>query len=489
MIYLLFLCLFLVSCQPVELPKHELRIGLAQDVMSVDPRYATDASSHKVQALLHCSLVRLDERFLAQPGLATSWQQEDAYTWHFELDENARFHDGSQVSAQDVAATLKAILDKKKASPLRAGFASIEKIEVHSKHQLTLHLNKEDPSLLTRLSIGVLPVSWAEKEHQSRQTMGCGDFKLASWHYDKGLLLVRRDGRLRLRFLNVKDPVTRILKLVQGEIDFTQNDLPVHLLSFLKKYPDIKVQHRASTNFSYIGMNLEDPILKQREVRQALALAVDRKKLKKVLFGDYPSLATTILSPQHWTSMPLAQIPFDFKKAEFLLDEAGFKRDAQGIRFHLSYRTSTNPVRLRMASAVAAMWQRIGVDVSVESMEWGGFYARIKRGDFQVFSLAWVGINDPDIYKWVLHSDMHPPKGANRGRYSNPEVDALLDGLTQANMLENYRQIQKIMHRDVVYIPLWYDAVISLSNSRVQGFEPTWDASFEPFKTVQVKDF
>jgi len=489
MLYRLCLIIFvcLASCQQATIPSHEIRIGLAQDVMSLDPRYATDASSHKVQELIHCALVHLDEHFLPQPALAKSWQQQDPYTWQFHLKDNIFFHNGDKVRAQDVAATFQAIMDEHRASPLRAGFASVASLEIPSPHDIVFHLNKEDPSLLTRLSIGILPELWANKPHQSRTTMGCGDFQVKQWT-QQGLLLERADKMLNLRVMHVKDPVTRILKLVRGEIDFTQNDLPVHLLSFLKKYPEIQLQSRSSTNFSYIGLNLKDPILKHRNVRVALALAVDRNKLKKVLFGDYPILATTILSPQHWASVPLKQTPFDMARAEELLDEAGFKRDASGVRFHLSYRTSTNPIRLRMASAVAAMWRKVGIDVSVESMEWGGFYARIKQGDFQVFSLAWVGISDPDIYKWVLHSDMFPPKGANRGRYHNPEVNTLLDTLTQENMLAHYQRIQAIMLQDMVYIPLWYDAVISLSNPRIKGFYPTWNASLLPFREVQVAD-
>lgn len=147
----------------------------------------------------------------------------------------------------------------------------------------------------------------------------------------------------------------------------------------------------------------------------------------------------------------------------------------------LNYRTSTDPVRLRLATAIAAMWERIGVRVQVESLEWGGFYARIKGGDFQLYSLAWVGITDPDIYRWILHSSMWPPKGANRGRYADAEMDKWLDEAAAAKKQDErqaiYARVQQKMQRDMVYIPLWYDPVIAVSGPRLSGFVPRADGS------------
>ena len=138
------------------------------------------------------------------------------------------------------------------------------------------------------------------------------------------------------------------------------------------------------------------------------------------------------------------------------------------------------------------MWQRIGVQVSIESLEWGGFYARIKRGDFQVFSLAWVGIADPDIYRWILHSQMWPPKGSNRGRYSNRTMDRWLDQAaaagTQMQRLHYYARIQQKMQQDMVYIPLWYDPVIAVSGPRISGFTPRPDGSLRALAQVHIAD-
>ncbi len=495
---LLFVLLLpaLTACTQQAADKGEVRIALAQQVMTLDPRFSTDAASHRVQELVHRGLVHLDERFEAQPDLAESWTRPDALSWRFHLRDGIAFHNGEPVRAADVAATLNSILDPATASPLRAGFSAIEWVEVEGERDVLLHLNRPDASLLTRLSMGILPASVAALGNQSQDIIGCGAFRVAGRN-GRGLLLERIDsdvaGAVReIRFIVVKDPVTRCLKLARGEVDFTENDLPPHLLGYLNKQKQLSIATRPSTTFAYIGMNLQDATLKDVRVRHALALAIDRNRLKKALFADLPVIGETVLTPTHWAAADIPVTPFDTKQAVALLDAAGFKPDANGIRFSLNYRTSTDPARLRLASAIADMWRQIGVAVKVESLEWGGFYARIKQGDFQVFSLAWVGIVDPDIYRWILHSDMWPPKGANRGRYSNPDVDGWLDAAAGSPSREEqkrlYGMVQEKMAEDQVYIPLWYEPVIAVSGPRLSGFTPAPDGSLLGLLQAQVRE-
>ncbi|MDQ6973347.1 MAG: ABC transporter substrate-binding protein [Mariprofundaceae bacterium] len=477
---------YLMACQQSLPQQGELRVGVAQLPMSLDPRFATDAASHKIQQLMHRGLIKLDEHWIPQPDVARSWEHPSPLVWVFHLRHGIKFHDGSPLTAHDVQATLESLLDKKIASPLRTGFAAIESVQTIHDDTLQIHLKKPDASLLTRLSLGILPATYVKKKTNPHRTMGCGAFKLLSW--DGNDLILQRVTQIptsniqRLHFLRVKEAITRSLKLVRGEIDLMQNDLPPELLPYLERQKQLHIETQASTTFSYIGMNIQDDRLKDTRVRKALALAINRPRLKKALLSDLPVLAETVLTPQHWASAPLDSTSFNPKKAEHLLDEAGFPRHAQGVRFHLTYRTSTNATRLRLASAIADMWRQIGVDVSVESMEWGGFYARIKRGDFQVFSLSWVSIADPDIYRWILHSTMWPPKGANRGRYANQNVDTWLDeaqhSQDRVQRQALYAKIQYKMQQDVVYIPLWYEPVIAVFNQKLQHFHITSDGGY-----------
>ncbi|MDQ7011758.1 MAG: ABC transporter substrate-binding protein [Mariprofundaceae bacterium] len=488
--------LLAVSCQRQTVDAHMLRAGLAQLPMTLDPRYATDAASMRVQEFIHRGLVRLDEHFEPRPDLAEGWEHPSRLRWRFRLRRGIRFHDGSMMDAADVVATLQAVLDPAMASPLRAGFAAIDHVEADGNDTVVIHLKYPDASLLTRLNIGILPASLAGLPQKARTTIGCGAFRLRRWQGNV-LELTRmiQDGKGNarvIRFSAVKDPVTRVLKLVRGELDFVQNDLPPHLLPYIRQQKSLMIQTRPSTTFAYIGLNLRDSILDDVRVRRALALGLDRKKLKKALFSDLPELAETVLTTSHWATAKLQPQAYDPGEAERLLDAAGFPRRENAVRFRLNYRTSTDPTRLRLATAIASMWGKIGVEVSIESLEWGGFYARIKRGDFQVFSLSWVGITDPDIYRWILHSSMWPPKGANRGRYANAQADAWLDAAAtadnQAVRKALYQKVQHKMHEDMVYIPLWHEPVIAVSGPRISGFRPSPDGSLLGLMTVRIRD-
>ncbi|WP_167631071.1 ABC transporter substrate-binding protein [Mariprofundus ferrooxydans] len=487
---LLVACLLLTACHGQDREEGVLRVGLAHMPATLDPRFATDAASVRVQELLHRGLLRLDESFHLQGDLATGWGQPEPLLWRFTLRPGLHFSDGTPLTAADVAATLSAVLNPALASPLRAGFAAVRQVEAEGRGVVLIHLKRPDASLLTRLTLGILPASIAALPQQARTTTGCGAYRVRLWD-QHGLTLERVDLHSRVRvihFTAVKDPVTRLLKLTRGELDFVQNDLPPHLLSYVRKQASLTMQTRPSTTFSYIGLNLQDKRLKDVRVRRALALALDRNTLKRALFADLPVLAETVLTPAHWAATKLPRIPFDPKLAETLLDQAGMRRGADGIRFSLNYRTSTDPARLQLATAVAAMWRRIGIDVHIESLEWGGFYARIKQGDFQVFSLAWVGSSDPDIYRWILHSSMWPPHGSNRGRYANPQVDAWLDQAAESASQQQrqllYARVEKQMHADMVYIPLWYDPVIAVSGPRVKGFRPQPNGSLLGLKDI-----
>ncbi len=257
-IYLSFLgaiCLLsaanLSGCSQQVPETGELRIALAQKVMTLDPRFSTDAASHRVQELVHRGLVKLNENFEPMPDAAESWTQPDALTWRFHLRDGLQFHNGDVVRAVDVVATLNSLLDVRTASPLRAGFSAIDHVEAEGKQDVVVHLNKPDASLLTRLSIGILPASVAAKGNQSRSIIGCGACRVASWD-ERGLLLervgkVNADKARQFRFVVVKDPVTRCLKLGRGEVDFTENDLPPHLLGYLGKQKQLSIATRPST--------------------------------------------------------------------------------------------------------------------------------------------------------------------------------------------------------------------------------------------------
>jgi peptide/nickel transport system substrate-binding protein len=183
--------------------------------------------------------------------------------------------------------------------------------------------------------------------------------------------------------------------------------------------------------------------------------------------------AGSLLPPNHWAYDPdVRQYDFDPARAEQLLDAAGFKRGAGGVRFRLEFKTSTEEYSRLLSEAIADEWQRVGVAVELRPLEFATFYADLQRGSFQVSAQRWVGgNNDPDIFESVFSSKKIPPNGSNRGHYRNPQLDALIDQARMEMDREKRKallwEIQRIVAEDEPYINLWYPDNVCVHRERL----------------------
>jgi peptide/nickel transport system substrate-binding protein len=236
-----------------------------------------------------------------------------------------------------------------------------------------------------------------------------------------------------------------------------------------------------STTYTYLGMNLRDPRLADRRVRWALAHAIDRATIIRTLLGGLAVEATGLLPPAHWAHEPsAARYEYDPARARALLDEAGLvdpDGDGPQPRTSFSFKTSQNELARRIAEVFQQQLAQVGVEMTIRSYEWGTFYADIKSGNFELYTLSWVGIVDPDIYYEVFHSASAPPAGSNRGGYANPALDRLLERGRRAASREArrtiYRETQRIVADDVPYVSLWYPMNVVVLKRRVEGFTPS----------------
>lgn len=253
-------------------------------------------------------------------------------------------------------------------------------------------------------------------------------------------------------FRIVPDAIVRALELRKHSADVEVSSLSPDMIPVLAKRPELSITER-------LGTNLEDPILFKREVRQALAYATDRESLIKYLVRDEARLATGLLPPNHWAYEPnVKTYNFNPAAAEKLLDAAGFPRAANGQRFHLTIKFSTDEHARLIGAALQDQREKIGVDLEVRSLELATLFADLTRGNFQLSYLKWVGANnDPDVLALVFSTKRIPPNGSNRGRYQNPKVGELTDAIRvemdQQKRKELTSQVQQIIAEDLPYIP------------------------------------
>ncbi len=475
---LLLALLGITACS--KAPDGALRFGLAKAPITLDPRFATDAVSSRINRLIYQSLIDFDESYRVIPALA-QWQQISPRHYRFQLRDSATFHDGSPLTAADIKATYDSILDPAINSPHRAGFDMVDTIQVVDNNTVDFMLNKPDLLFPGRLVIGIMPAAALNAKHPfNQQPLGSGPFAFDAWPEEGTLHLKRLADSQRFSFIAVENPTVRVLKLMRGEIDMLQNDIPSEMVTYLEKQDVIQVIKGRGSNFTYLGFNLEDAETDNLKLRQAIAHALDRDAIIRYVMGGAATPASALLPPDHWAGIKLPLYGYDPARARLLLKEAGYTQDK---RPHLVYKTSSDPFRIRLATIIQQQLTDIGIDVDLRSYDWGTFYGDIKAGRFQMFSLSWVGIKTPDIFRYAFHSSAVPPEGSNRGRYSDGITDALIEAAEAAPTLEQqaeeYKKVQARLLEQLPYVPLWYENHIFAAHKNISGYTVARDGNYD----------
>ena len=482
----LVLLLCLTACsRPAD---DTIRFGLASAPANLDPRYATDAASARINRLLYQRLVDFDEQVRPVPALA-SWERLSPQHYRFHLRRpRPDFHDGSPLNAQDVAATYRSILAPGSISPHAGTLGHIRSIEVQDDDTVDFRLARADPLFPGYAVIGILPAAGIEREDPFHKApLGSGPFRLERWPEPGRVVLVRERDARRIEFQRIGDPTVRVLKLLRGEIDLLQNDLPAELLDYLRHQPGIKVQVGTGSNFAYLGFNLSDPLTGRHAIRQAIAHAIDRESIIEHVLGGAARPAAGLLPPEHWAGHPGLQSPgHDPDRSRRLLAELGYDTDNP---LALEYKTSTDPVRLRIATIMQQQLAEVGIRMTLRSYDWGTFFGDIKAGRFQMYSLMWVGIRTPDIFRYAFHSRSLPPAGANRGRLDDAPTDALIEQAEQADTLDiqagAWRRLQAHLVKELPYVPLWYEDHVFAARSGISGYTLALDGNYDALVAVE----
>lgn len=491
---------------PVQAAATGLNLAWDTEPRSIDPRYAVDANSQYLENLIHCSLVDFDKDGRTVPDLAKSWKWLAPTKLEVELNAQAKFADGTKVSADDVKATYDFFLrsDVKNASPRKGAFAKVKGVTTQG-NKVVFELAEPNSTFITDLVVGILPAKFKDKEMLSETDgmVGCGPFKLKA-KTTNSLALERNDqytlgqpAKLQnVTIKIVKDENTRYAKLQAGELDLVQNLIGRDKLNELaKKNPNLEVQRRAGLNTTYLGFNMKDPVVGKAQVRQAIAHAIDREKIIKYVLNGLAVPASTLITPNDPYFAKGIEAPhLDLAKAKQLLDEAGFKDpdgDGKQPRLKLTYKTTTDLTRVAIAKAIASDLKKVGIDVTVETLEWGRFKADVEQGKVQMWSLSWVGFKDPDIYRFAFASESFPPNGGNRGWYSNPSLDKLLTTAKAetdpAKRTAAYAEVQKIVATDMPYVFLWHEENFAVVSKKVKGFELYADGRYAALGYAEVQ--
>ena len=498
----LFALLSLTGCGATHPSPQTVTMVIESSPTSLDPRIGVDVQSEHITSLIFDSLVHKNAHFNLDPWLAASWETPDPLTYRFHLRTDVHFHNGKPLTATDVKYTLDSMRDGTVITAKAGALAHIDHVDAPDAATVVIHLKQPDAALLWNLSdgaIGIIPAG--SGRDFAFHPVGSGPFRFVSQLQDDEVIIERNESSwqprpaiARIRFAVVPDAITRALELEKGSADVCINCLTADMVSALAKRPNLEVESGPGTNLNYISFNTQDSVLRDLRVRQAIAYAMNRPLIISSLWRDRAQLAESLLPPQHWAwTGDVRQYPYDPAKANALLDAGGWKRANDGVRFHLTMKTSTDETSRLLAMILQQQLRDIGIALEVRSFEFATFYSDISKGAFQMYTLRWLGGNeDPDIFGYAYDSHRFPPRGANRGRYVNAVLDGLIKEAAmssdQAMRRADYVKVQQILAAELPSINLWYLDAVLVHTRRLRNIQVSSSGNFDFLRTATVTE-
>jgi peptide/nickel transport system substrate-binding protein len=474
-------------------------VALSDNILTIDPIGSTsvDAASERVRTLIFNSLVKKDEKFDYVPELATNIQRsDDGLSFTFKLRDGVTFHDGRPFTSADAKYTLDTILASSFAKatsffvgsgPNRSGY--VKSVEAPDAHTLIIRLNKQWTGLLPNLvPIAIIPKDSYESE--KAHPLGTGPFKFKSYDQVQHIVDLEAnqnywDGPTKIPLLRVRvisESNAMQAELQSGRVDIAPlaTSLSPDAIKALGENPNLTVQKFEGSNLNLLTFNTTQAPLDSVKVRQAIAYAIDRESIIRDLVLNQGAIAHSILPVASWAYAQPITYQFDPGKAKQLLDEAGFRDpDGDGPQMRwakpLLFRISGSSAAARQYSGVIQNYlKNVGVPVAIETSEFNTMRQQVQNGQFQINYSQWVGGNqDPIFYNDLFATSeiATPTHGLNRSRYSNPELDKILDEARNtydhAVAAPLYAKAQMIISRDVPVLPLWYQANMVIAKKSV----------------------
>jgi peptide/nickel transport system substrate-binding protein len=499
---LVALALIATLAVPVDAQKRggTLTIVRPTDPVSLDPNLETTAPGAWVYFNMLEGLLTLDDKMQIKPALATSYEVMSPTKVRFKLRPGVKFHDGTPFNAAAVKFTFDRALRGTPPARWASLAGSLDGAEV--VNDLTVDVVTREPygpilRTLAMYCMGIVSPTAVQKMGAdfSRAPVGTGPFKFVEWKTNTHVIIERNadywgDKALvdRVIFKVVPEEGARMIALQTGDADMVLFPSPAQLPT-LRKDSRYTVHETTGIRVVFVGMQAGLPPLDDARVRQALLHAVDRQAILDNIMEGSAGPARGVLAPGvfGYKDMQLERVyPFDRAKARALLAQAGFTPGADGIMQKGGQRLSRSWLAARarypkdgeITEAIQAMLKEVGVEAKVQILEWAAVFQQVRGATFNhhLFTLGWVTSNaDADYSLYALfHSKNVPPTGWNTSRYTNPKVDALVEqarrSLNQAEREKLYGEVQDILAKEMVWIPVYTTKEIIVTRAGVKGF-------------------
>jgi peptide/nickel transport system substrate-binding protein len=498
------------ACRAPGTGRDEIVLLTEAPVARIDPRYAQNVWETKLSQLVAPGLMGLKDRGLGPtPGLAESFVREDDVTYLARLRPGARFSDGTPVTADDVKYTFDTLRDPQLGGAFVPTWDEcLAGVDIVDPRTVRFHLRRPREPFITDVEgAGIVarhfmePMDAVVREAARKgqrppplppiEVIGAGPYRLRRRSADvveleRNPYAPVQPATERLVVRTIRDANARVLALVGGSADVILNGVTPQVEEALEQDQRLEVAAGASATLTYLGFNLEDPVLRDRRVRQAIALALDRDRLAAAKFPGR-ARARVASSPldqgNEYFDPEARRWRRDVAEAKRLLDQAGLADpDGDGPlpRITLTWKTSAERSRVGLAQAMARQLGEVGIAVEVRPFELALFIDDLNKGNFQLCSLQIADMVEPDMMRAIFHATRVPSadngwRGKNRFRYRDAEVDRWLDaGAAESDPVKRralYARVQAKLAEDLPMLPLWHEDNVLVYRRGMRGLQ------------------
>ena len=456
---------------------NRLLYSQSSESVTLDPHDASDIYSRRVITNLYDRLIETTETLEVIPGVAESWEQVDDLTLKFTLKQGIKFHNGEELTAEDVKFTFERAKTMPRVVTL---FEMIDTIETPDPYTVIFKTAQPSGSLihhLTHISASILNKNFAENNDAiNHEPMGTGPYTLEEWRSGSHMLLKRYDDYFRgvapIEFVEIRvvpEENSRVIAVETGEHHIA-DDIESIGRGLLEDKAGVRIEEMSSFGVAYLGLNTTKGPLQDVNVRRAIAMGIDRATMIEALIGDHIELANSILGPGvvgH--SKETQPVDYNPEEAKRLLAEAGHET------LDLTLSISDSAIRRQMSEVIQAQLREVGINIKIEILEWAAFLNYTGNGESDLFMLGWTNSSgDADFgITQMLHSSMAGGAG-NRSFFNNSEFDSLLEAgrieLDPEKRNELYARAQDIMNEEVPLFPIYCTLSSSGVRDEVKGF-------------------
>jgi len=460
----------------------ELRMGLAADATNLDPRLATDVYSANINNLVYAGLLTWDDETLEiEPYVAEEIEIPDDTTYIFHLHEGIKFHDGEELTAEDVKYTYDTFRDPDFGARNIAFYEPIDEIVVVDDYTVEFRMEEPNAPFLYYLAPGIIPKHHADEhgdEVLQTEPMGAGPYVFQEWVPNDRIVLEAHEdffqGELdidEIIFRPIPEVSTKLIELETGGVHVIDG-IPPEEVERLREEPEVEVTVRPGTGFNYFSYHHTEEPFDDVRMRQAFAYGIDMEALVDHVYYGIRDVAYSPIIPTSWAHNPdVRKFGHEPEEAQSLMEEAGY-----GDGITVDFKHSEGEVTRELVEITQHQLAEIGLNLEVHEQEWGAFYDDVLDGDFEAYTIGWSGQTDPDrgVYR-QFHSRNWAPEGANRQLYSNERVDELLDA-ARTNVDQDvregkYHEIQEILAEDQSYTCISYYVTKAAHRPEVQNYE------------------